>query len=209
MSDEQTNSFSFAPLGEKWWRDTAASCTHKPSEIQLRFAGRHDGLNATEAARRAGYSGDGKLRGAGSRVLKSTSVQELLAYAFAETGTGDDGVVKGGEARRILSRIARTGDNGSRIKALDSLARIDREEKELKRATEQRQRDPIDELRELHAIMPELAEVFAAHFGIHWNAEMAKQPVNESGGKLVVKNGAWVKPAWPADEENPGAPGAA
>ena len=97
------------------------SCTHKPSEMQLRFAvGRHDGLTAVDAARRAGYSGDGEqIRGAGSRALKSTSVQELLAYAFAETGTGDDGVIKGPEARRILSRIGRTGDNSARIKALN------------------------------------------------------------------------------------------
>lgn len=130
MSDEQANSFSWDPLGEQWWRAAAQSCTHKPSETQLRFAvGRHDGLTAVDAARRAGYSGGGEqIRGAGSRALKSTSVQELLAYAFAETGTGDDGVIKGPEARRILSRIGRTGDNSARIKALELLSKLDREE---------------------------------------------------------------------------------
>lgn len=131
MSGEQTNNFSWDPLGEKWWRAAAESCTHKPTEAQLRFSVcRHDGLTAVDAARRAGYRGNGEqIRGAGSRALKSTSVQELLAYAFAETGTGDDGVIKGPEARRILSRIGRTGDNSARIKALESLSKLDRDER--------------------------------------------------------------------------------
>jgi hypothetical protein len=128
--DEQTE-FSWQPLGERWWRDAAESCTHKPSEKQLRFAvGRHDGLTAADSAKRAGYpGGKERIRQAGSRAAKSTAVLELLAYAFAETGTGDDGVVKGGEAKRILSRIARTGDNTARIKSLESLAKLERDER--------------------------------------------------------------------------------
>ena len=133
MNDEQTH-FIWSPLGEKWWRDAKEACTHKPSDLQLRFAvGRHDGLSATDAARRAGYAGDGEsIRAAGSRAAKSTAVQEVLAFAFAETGTGDDGLVKGGEAKRILSRIARTGDNNARIKALESLAKIERDDRDAK-----------------------------------------------------------------------------
>jgi hypothetical protein len=55
-------------------------------------------------------------------------VGELLSYARAETGTGDDGLVGPKEARRILSRIARRGDHRARIAALESLAKLDKDE---------------------------------------------------------------------------------
>jgi len=125
-----TDDFDWSPLGEDFWRRAAESCTYKPSESQLRFACcRHQGLNATESARRSGYQGsDETIRQAGHKASKSTSVGELLSYARAETGTGDDGMVSPKEARRILSRIARRGDHRARIAALDALARLDREE---------------------------------------------------------------------------------
>src|SRR6516164_8584861 len=99
-----TDDFDWSPLGEDFWRRASESCTHKPSEVQLRFACcRHQGLNQTESARRAGYQGtDETIRTAAHRAAKSTSVNELAAYAKAETGTGDDGVVSAKESRRIL-----------------------------------------------------------------------------------------------------------
>jgi hypothetical protein len=159
--DEQTE-FSWAPLGEQWWRTAAESCTHKPSEKQLRFAvGRHDGLLANDAARRAGYPGDREaLRHAGSRAAKSTAVQELLAYAFAETGTGDDGLVKDGEAKRILSRIARTGDNTARIKSLESLAKLERDERAANKQEDSG--DPADTARALIISIPYAGPAMAA-----------------------------------------------
>jgi len=106
------------------------TCRHKLTEAQLRFAVcKREGLTSSHAARLAGYSGGPEaIRQNGSRANKSTAVQELLAYAHAETGAGNDGLVTGKEAKRILSRIARTGDNTARIKALESLARMDRDE---------------------------------------------------------------------------------
>src|SRR5262249_62279404 len=130
MQDEtRTEVFSWGELGEKFWRSAAEACTHKPTEAQLRFAVcKREGLTSSHAARLAGYAGSPEsIRQNGSRANKSTAVQELLAYAHAETGSGNDGLVNGKEARRILSRIARTGDNTARIKACESLARIERE----------------------------------------------------------------------------------
>jgi hypothetical protein len=131
--DDQTDmslDFEWGQLGEEFWRRAAQACTHKPSEAQLRTAvGLHAGLNQTEAARRAGYVGtNDKLRVMAHRAARSTSVNELLAYARAETGAGDNEIVGPKEARRILSRIARRGDHRSRISALESLARLDRDE---------------------------------------------------------------------------------
>jgi hypothetical protein len=64
---------------------------------------------------------------AGHRANTSTAVLELLSHAHAETGKGDDGVVSGKEARRILSRIARKGNNNERVKALEALSRLEQE----------------------------------------------------------------------------------
>jgi hypothetical protein len=123
--------FDWTPLGERFWREAAEACAHKPSDQQLRFAClRHSGLNASDAASRSGYEGDAvAIRVAGHRASKSTAVLELLSYARAETGRGDDGIVSGKEARRILSRIARKGSNTERVKALESLSRLAEEEK--------------------------------------------------------------------------------
>jgi hypothetical protein len=115
-------------LTERFWREAAEACQHKPSEAQLRFAClKQSGLNATDSAKGAGYraTGDDTMRQQGSRAYKTTAVAELLAYAHAETGKGDSGVVDGKEARRILSRIARKGNNKERVKALEALARLD------------------------------------------------------------------------------------
>jgi hypothetical protein len=144
--------FSWGSLGEQWWRAAAEACDHKPTEEQLRFAVcRHDGLTAADSAARAGYVGEGqRIRQAGSRAAQSTSVKELLAYVFAETGVGDgdEGVVKSGEAKRILSRIARKGDNNARIKSLEALAKLDRDELAA-RSRDDGPSDPIESTRQL------------------------------------------------------------
>jgi hypothetical protein len=94
------------------------------------------------------------MRQAGSRADRSAAVQELLAYAHAETGTGSDGVVKTGEAKRILSRIARKGDNNARIKALESLAKIDRDE--LAATQQEYADDPAETARAIICALPSL-----------------------------------------------------
>jgi hypothetical protein len=202
MSEEQTT-FEWSPLGEKWWREAAAACTHKLSERQLRFAVvRHDGLTATDAARRAGYTGEGeRMRQAGSRADRSAAVQELLAYAHAETGTGSDGVVKTGEAKRILSRIARKGDNNARIKALESLAKIDRDERDTNKTDEF---DQDEGIREMVSLMPSTgvgaAVAMAAFFDSYQN--IINFPFLKETAPLVAKQfpEEWAK--WRTSHES-------
>jgi hypothetical protein len=125
MSEE----FDWSPLGEAFWMEAAA--TTGASLLQARFACcRHNGMTATGAARLAGYAqeGDG-IRQSGSRAAKSTAVLNLLALAVAESGGGDDGLVDSAEAKRILSRLARGSDPNVRIKALESLNKLDRDER--------------------------------------------------------------------------------
>jgi hypothetical protein len=123
MSEE--TDWDWSPLGEIFW--TEAGATTGATSLQVRFACcRHRGMTAAGAARAAGYSGDDdSIRQAGSRAAKSTAVMNLLALGAAEAGGGDDGVVGTGEARRILSRLARGSDPNVRIKALESLQKIE------------------------------------------------------------------------------------
>src|SRR5262249_2406039 len=125
-----TESFDWSPLGEGFWTEAAATVGATP--LQAKFAAcRHRGMTAAGSARASGYSGDKvSIRQAGHRASKSTAVMNLLALAKAESGEGPDGVVTGAEAKRILSRLARGSDPNVRIKALESLARMDRDERE-------------------------------------------------------------------------------
>jgi hypothetical protein len=150
------DNFDWSPLGEKFWKEAAESCQHKPSDLQLRFAClKHSGLNATDSARGAGYSAndDEGMRQQGSRAYKTTAVAELLSYAVAETGKGDSGIVDGKEARRILSRIARKGNNNERVKALEALARLDNQEREY--LNNQPQESLEENLATIIALVPE------------------------------------------------------
>jgi hypothetical protein len=145
MTDEYYDvNFDWSPLGFDFWKTAAESCTHKPTPQQLKFAcRRHDGLNATDCARAAEYAGDDDtIRISAHRASKSTAVSELLAYAYAATGKGDAGVVSGKEARQILSRIARKGENNARIKALESLARMDEAAEEANRKAAEEEAGP-------------------------------------------------------------------
>src|SRR5262245_18283035 len=119
--------FDWSPLGEGFWVEAAATAGATP--LQAKFACcRHRGMTATGSARASGYSGDKvSIRQAGSRAAKSTAVMNLLALANAESGEGEHAVVTGAEAKRILCRLARGPDPNVRIKALESLSRMERD----------------------------------------------------------------------------------
>src|SRR5262249_54617096 len=130
MENVTETDFDWSPLGEAFWTEAAGTVGATP--LQAKFACcRHRGMTATGSARASGYSGDKvSIRQAGHRAAKSTAVMNMLSLARAQTGEGPDGVVTGAEAKRILSRLARGSDPNVRIKALESLARMDRDERE-------------------------------------------------------------------------------
>jgi hypothetical protein len=127
--DEQTTEFDWSPLGSAFWDE--AKKTTGASDLQVRFACcRHRGMTAVGSAKAAGYAGDAdSIRQAGSRAAKSTAVMAMVQLAQIEQAGGDDGTLGGPEARRILSKLARGSDPSVRIKAIETLNRIDREER--------------------------------------------------------------------------------
>jgi hypothetical protein len=164
-------------LGEAWWREAGANC--HATEQQIVFAlHRHKGMTATGCAKAAGYSGDdATIRQAGHRAAHSTAVMGLLSMAKAATGQGPDGNVTMTEAKQILSRLARGSDPNVRIKAIESLAKIERDERELEARQREKLPDIHHEIREIAKISPELAEAYAKDKGIVWSPEIQKTEV--------------------------------
>jgi hypothetical protein len=176
--DEQTaDDFDWSPLGSGFWDE--AQKTAGASALQTRFAcARARGITAAGAARAAGYTGDRQtIRQAGSRAAQSAAVMRLLALAQAEQAGGDDGTVSPAEARRILSRLARGSDPSVRIRAVELLAKLEREEREFQAQTVTKH-DPIEELRLIAQTSPQFAALLAKDNGIPWDAVSAKPMTN-------------------------------
>src|SRR5215469_13433845 len=159
----------FGDLGRDWWFEAGANCG--ASEQQIIFAAcRHKGMTATGSARAAAYAGDATtIRQAGHRASHSTAVTALLSLAKAETGQGPDGNVTMVEAKQILSRLARGSDPNVRIKSIETLAKIEREERELNIRQAESGPDIHQEIREIAKISVELAEAYAKDKGIAWD----------------------------------------
>jgi len=163
-ADLKTDDFDWSPLGESFWRD--CQNTVGANERQLRFACvkhrgtvDHHAVSNTQAARLAGYTTDGEaIRQVAYRTFRSDAVQRLLAFASAEMRGSTDGTVDGIEAKRILSGLARGGDPSVKIRAVESLMKME----ELERAPKD---DPpsLDEmLRQIADISPVLAISWAS-----------------------------------------------
>jgi hypothetical protein len=121
--------FDWSPLGEQWWTQTAA--TVGANKKQLMFAcAKYRGCSNAQCAKESGYGSTADARKAeGYRVFKSNTVQSLLALAAAEEGGKSKGDITPQEARTILSKLARGSDPAIKIKALESLAKMDAAEK--------------------------------------------------------------------------------
>jgi hypothetical protein len=82
------------------------------------------------------------------------------------------------EAKQILSRLARGSDPLVRIRAIETIAKIERGEREVE-AQQQESGNLRDEIREIAKISPELAEIYAKDRGLSWSAV---EPDGKSGG---------------------------
>jgi hypothetical protein len=74
------------------------------------------------------------------------------------------------EAKQILSRLARGSDPNVRIKAIESLAKIETSERELEARQAEQATTLQQEIREMAKISPDLAEEYAKSRGVQWSA---------------------------------------
>jgi hypothetical protein len=115
-------------LGSDWWLKTAREIG--VSEKHAKFAAaKHRGSSNVQAAREAGFgSTPGSIKAEGHRLSRTNKINQLLALAAAEAGGGYDGTLSPTEARQILTSLARGSDPLVRIKAIESLGKIDKDE---------------------------------------------------------------------------------
>ena len=122
--------FDWGQLPQSWWTDTAVKCG--ATLQQAKFAARkHAGCSNTQAARDSGF-GNGKPtceRSEGYRVSRSNKVMQMLALAAVEAGGGYDGGLTRTESRQILTGLARGSDPSIKIKAIESVHKLDQVER--------------------------------------------------------------------------------
>lgn len=125
----EKDNFDWGQLPYEWWIETGKTVG---ADIRhCKFAAvKHRGGTNTEAARLAGFGGgtEGSTRSEGYRVARSNKVNQLLALAAAEAGGGYDGTLTKQGSRSILTAMARGSDPQVRIKAIELLNKLEREE---------------------------------------------------------------------------------
>jgi hypothetical protein len=127
---EQDEAFDWGELSREWWLETAATCG--ASERHAMFAAaKHRGAANAAAARAAGFGAgnDASARSEGYRLARSNRIMSLLALAVAKAGGGCGGLLTPEESRRILTGLARGSDPALKIKAIESLNKLDKDER--------------------------------------------------------------------------------
>src|SRR5712692_7900743 len=134
--------FSYGGLGERWWTEAGETLGASPELVRF-AASRHQGASAAAAARLAGITGTAvSIRQAGYRMLRTTTVSNLLSLAAAE----DSGIAGGIGATEIdakLAKMIRSPDAGISIRAIEAHGK--REAAQLARGLEQRPQE-LDEV---------------------------------------------------------------
>jgi muconolactone delta-isomerase len=163
------------------------------SEMQTAFARAIvEGLNQTRAARAAGYQGsDDQMRSIGHRVMQSTKVKALVAWARQGGGGPDDTEGDLDELKRILWRHARGADKNHSIKATEVLHRLKAAEKDAARRVSD---DPEATLRTLIRTAGEFGAVAALGIQLELHHTISGLPLLESIVPYVAKRlpGAWA-----------------
>jgi hypothetical protein len=111
--------FTWGGLGERWWSDAGEQLRASPELVKFACA-RHQGASAAASARLAGITGTAvSIRQAGYRMLRTTTVSNLLALAAAE----DNGIPGGITAREIdakLAKMIRNPDSMISLRAIEA-----------------------------------------------------------------------------------------
>jgi hypothetical protein len=126
----EQDDFDWGELPRDWWIETAAQCGATEKHAMF-AAAKHRGASNTAAARGAGFGAGGaaSMRSEGYRLARSNKIMSLLALAAAKAGGGYDGTLTLTESRQILTGLARGSEPALRIKAIESLNKIERDER--------------------------------------------------------------------------------
>jgi hypothetical protein len=124
-----TDTFDYGAIPYETWKEFAAICGADDRHIKFAAAKFRNCTN-TQAAREAGYGAKGgaSTRSEGYRLARSNKINQLLALAAAEAGSGYDGTLTKQESRSILTAMARGSDPQVRIKSIELLNKLEQQE---------------------------------------------------------------------------------
>ena len=177
-ADLEINETEDAPCKAKFDADEAARMIGLSAQQRKRDAILR-GANQSQAAKHAGYSGDGaNLRATGSKVAKSDKIKAYLAWARNEGAAPVDAPADANELKRVLSKHLRGSDKSASIRAAEVLHRLESAEA-ASRATVM-PRSPEAVLEEI-AALSEFCALFAidlaASVGLTWLPKPPPPPV--------------------------------
>ncbi len=153
------------PGAEVDWHDGQAitGCSDKQvSFVQALMKG----ANKTQAAREAGYRGEGStLRSSASQLAKSHKVKALLAWAKAGGAGLTDVPGDVDELKKILWRHARGSDKNASLRATEVIHKLEAQERE---SAAQHGGSSLETLNEIAEIAPVFAAMLADHNDVDW-----------------------------------------
>jgi hypothetical protein len=133
--------FSWGRLGESWWMAAGAELRASPELVRF-AAARHQGASAAAAARLAGITGTAvSIRQSGYRMLRTTTVSNLLALAAAED-SGTAGGITQTEIDGKLAKMIRSPDSAISIRAIEAHGRREAERRQREAAADGEARSP-------------------------------------------------------------------
>jgi hypothetical protein len=184
----KTDDFDWGSIAYETWMEFAAVAG--ADERHAKFAAaKFRKCTNTQAAREAGFGtgNDQSTRSEGYRVARSNKINQLLAMASAEAGGGYDGTLTRQESRSILTAMARGSDPNCRIKAIELLNKMDREEAEAKAAAPE---ETLEEM--LASVIRSLPDGLGAVLAMSTFEKTAKNIVNfpflKECAPVVAKN---------------------
>jgi hypothetical protein len=181
--------FDWGQLPSDWWLQTAQEIGADVRHAKF-AAAKFRNCSNTEAARLSGFGTGGaeSTRSEGYRVARSNKVNQLLALASAQAGGGPDGSLTRSEARGILTAMARGSDPNVRLKSIELLGKMDREEQEATPSEEAI--DPEEEARLLAVEIPQMGvgAAFALSVWVHHFGHLCAFPFLDAAVPVVAKN---------------------
>lgn len=161
MSEAQaTAEFDWGAISEERWREFQADVG--ADDRQLKFAAAYFRCGSmSQAGREAGYGSADTLRQAASNAHKTKTVQQLLSLARGDArGAGDD-MLTDEEAMRILTRMAKSGDANSRIRAIEQIGKMKLAAAEERRRLSEAEMAPEHLLDGIAELLPPISVLFA------------------------------------------------
>ncbi|QWG16126.1 hypothetical protein KMZ68_13840 [Bradyrhizobium sediminis] len=151
------------------------------------------GMNATAAAKAAGYLGEGNaLRSAASKTARSKGMQSFLKAAADHRAGKPDAPLTDAEKLKELARLARSNNPQMQVRAIEAHTQLQEDMGMREKAPVDH--DPVNTLREIAALSPlcavvadELARIHGINFSSAQTLAMPSAEAKQQDAVIPIK----------------------